>query len=264
MSTSVRRPRPLLDALVLPLAGAAFALIAPMRAQEKPAPKPDPHAHEVPAPKAAPRVVMPGSEPGAPPADAIVLFDGTDLSKWESDRGGAAQWTVADGAMQVKPKAGGIRTKQTFGDVQLHLEWATPSVVKGEGQGRGNSGVFLMGRYEIQVLDSHENTTYFHGQAGSVYKQHAPLVNASRKPGEWQTYDIVFHAPRFDVNGKIAERARFTVFHNGVLVQDHAEVMGITTHEGPPYYEAHPEKLPLGLQDHGDLVKYRNIWIREI
>lgn len=264
MSTSVRRPRPLLAALVLPLAGAAIVLIAPMRAQEKPAPKPDPHAHEVPAPKTAPRVVMPGAEPGAPPADAIVLFDGTDLSRWESDRGGAAQWTVADGAMQVKPKAGGIRTKQTFGDVQLHLEWATPSVVKGEGQGRGNSGVFLMGRYEIQVLDSHENTTYFHGQAGAVYKQHAPLVNASRKPGEWQTYDIVFHAPHFDEHGKVIERARFTVFHNGVLVQDHAEVMGITTHEGPPYYEAHPEKMPLGLQDHGDLVKYRNIWIREI
>jgi hypothetical protein len=224
----------------------------------------DPHAHEVPPPKTAPRVVTPGTMPGAPPADAIVLFDGTDLSKWEADRGGAAQWTVADGAMQVKPGTGGIRTKQPFGSVQLHIEWATPTVVKGESQGRGNSGVFLMGQYEIQVLDSFENPTYFHGQAAGVYKQHAPLVNASRKPGEWQTYDIVFHAPRFDEHGKNIERATFTVFHNGVLVQDHVEVMGITTHEGPPYYEAHPEKLPLGLQDHGDLVRYRNVWVREI
>jgi len=226
--------------------------------------KPDPHAHEVPPPKTAPRMVTPGPAPGAAPSDAIVLFDGSDLSRWEADRGGPAQWTVADGAMQVKPKAGGIHTKQAFGSVQLHVEWATPSVVKGEGQGRGNSGVFLMRQYEVQVLDSFENVTYFHGQAAAVYKQHAPLVNASRKPGEWQTYDIIFHAPEFNEHGKNTRRASFTVFHNGVLVQDHVEVMGITTHEGPPYYEAHAGKLPLGLQDHGDLVRYRNIWVREL
>jgi hypothetical protein len=227
-------------------------------------PQADPHAHEVPPPKTAPRVVTPGANPGAPPSDAIVLFDGRDLSQWEGEKGGAPQWTVADGAMEVKPKTGGIRTKQPFGSVQLHIEWATPSVVKGESQGRGNSGVFLMGQYEIQVLDSFENATYFHGQAAAVYKQHAPLVNASRKPGEWQTYDIIFHAPRFDANGKIIERARFTVLQNGVLAQDNVEVMGITVHMGPPYYEAHAETLPLMLQDHGDLVRYRNIWVREL
>ena len=239
------------------IAGPSAALIS---AQEKP----DAHVHEVPAPKTAPRVVTPGPTLGAPPSDAIVLFDGRDLSKWEGEKGGEPQWTVADGGMQVKPKTGAIRTKQSFGSVQLHIEWATPSEVKGESQGRGNSGVFLMGRYEVQVLDSYENPTYFHGQASAVYKQHAPLVNASRKPGEWQTYDIIFHAPRFNPDGKMIERARFTVLHNGVLVQDNVEVMGITTHEGPPYYEAHPDKLPLSLQDHGDLVRFRNVWVREI
>jgi hypothetical protein len=239
------------------MGGPAAVLIS---AQEKP----DPHAHEVPPPKAAPRVVTPGATPGAPPSDAIVLFDGRDLSRWEAERGGEARWAVADGAMQVQPKTGGIRTKQPFGSVQLHIEWASPSQVKGESQGRGNSGVFLMGRYEIQVLDSYENATYFHGQASAVYKQHAPLVNASRKPGEWQTYDIIFHAPRFNADGKVIERARFTVLHNGVLVQDNVEVMGVTTHEGPPYYEAHPDKMPLMLQDHGDLVRFRNIWVREM
>lgn len=240
--------------------------------QPAPQPKPDPHANEVPPPKVAPRVVTPGATPGAPPSDAIVLFDGKDLSQWESEKdGGPAAWTVADGAMTVKPKAGGIRTKHAFGDVQLHLEWATPEVVKGGGQGRGNSGVFLMANtaaggwgYEVQVLDSFQNQTYFHGQAGSIYKQHAPLVNASRKPGEWQVYDIVFHAPRFDDAGKVVKRATFTVFHNGVLVQNHVEVMGITSHMGPPFYKAHPDKLPISLQDHGDLVRYRNIWVREL
>jgi Domain of Unknown Function (DUF1080) len=248
------------------LAAGAFVFAqqpAPPPAVE--APKPDPHAHEVPAPKAPPRVVTAGVTAGAPPSDAIVLFDGKDLSKRVSEKDGSpAKWTVADGAMTVKPGTGGIKTKQGFGDVQLHIEWAAPSVVKGAGQGRGNSGIFLQSTYECQVLDSYENATYWHGSAGSVYKQHAPLVNASRKPGEWQVYDIVYHAPKFDANGKMVQRATFTVFHNGVLVQDHVEVMGVTTHMGPPYYEAHPDKLPLALQDHGDLVRYRNIWIREI
>jgi len=247
-------------AALLCLAGAHLLLRSEVAAQ----PKPDPHANEVPPPKTAPRVVTPGTGEGAPPSDAIVLFDGTDFSHWEDQKGGPVGWTIVDGAMQVKPKTGGIRTKRAFGDVQLHVEWATPAAVEGKGQERGNSGIFLMGQYEVQVLDSHENPTYFHGQAGAVYKQHAPLVNASRKPGEWQTYDIVFEAPAFNEHGKVVKRAQFTVFHNGVLVQHYAEVMGVTTHMGPPYYNAHSGKLPLGLQDHEDLVRFRNIWIREL
>ena len=148
-----------------------------------------------------------GAGPGAPPSDAIVLFDGTDLSKWEKEKGGGpAAWTVADGAMVVKPKTGGIRTKQGFGDVQLHIEWATPSPARGSGQDRGNSGVFFQSTYEVQVLDSFENETYWHGSAGSVYKQYAPLVNASRKPGEWQVYDIVYHAPAFNADGRVTKQ----------------------------------------------------------
>jgi hypothetical protein len=260
-------PRHRLLVSVLAVVFAAAASV-PLLAQ----PKPDPHANEVPPPSSPPRVVAPGAQPGSAPADALVLFDGTDLSAWVSERDGSpAAWTVENGVMVVKPKAGGIRTKQAFGDVQLHIEWATPAEVKGQGQGRGNSGVFLMANtaaggqgYEVQVLDSYENATYWHGMAGSVYKQHAPLVNASRKPGEWQVYDIVFRAPRFNADGKVVRRASFTVFHNGVLVQDNADVMGITTHQGPPYYKAHPDKLPISLQDHGDLVRFRNIWVREL
>jgi hypothetical protein len=192
----MRRHRLFASLLAVPFAAAASAMLI---AQQKP----DPHANEVPPPSQPPRVVTPGPQPGAPPSDAIVLFDGKDLSAWVSERDASpAQWTVGDGAMTVKPGAGGIRTKQAFGDVQLHIEWASPAEVKGEGQGRGNSGVFLMANtaaggqgYEIQVLDSYQNATYWHGMAGSVYKQHAPLVNASRKPGEWQVYDIVFRGP---------------------------------------------------------------------
>jgi hypothetical protein len=261
MSVVARSVFAVLVGLALTVTFGGAPSIAPMSAQQ---PQPEQHIHEVPPPKVAPRVVTPGTTPGAPPSDAIVLFDGKDLSGWETEKAGPAQWTLVDGAMEVKPKAGGIRTKQPFGDCQLHIEWATPSVVKGQGQGRGNSGVFLMGRYEVQVLDSFENETYFHGQAAGVYKQHAPLVNATRKPGEWQTYDIIFHRPHFDNGGKMIKRGTFTVLHNGVLVQDHVEVMGVTTHVGPPYYEAHPDKLPLMLQDHGDLVRYRNVWIREL
>ena len=166
--------------------------------------------------------------------------------------------------MQVKPKTGGIQTKDAFGSVQLHIEFATPTVVKGEGQGRGNSGIFLMNTYEIQVLDSYQNPTYFHGQAGSIYKQHTPLVNPIRKPGEWNVYEIVFHAPKFDEDGKLLQRATFTAFLNGVLVQDHVEVMGVTAHDRPPYYEKHADKMPIGLQDHGDLVRFRNIWVTAV
>ncbi len=159
---------------------------------------------------------------------------------------------------------GSIRTREEFGDVQLHVEWRSPATIEGDGQGRGNSGVFLQKRYEVQVLDSFENRTYANGQAASVYKQHSPLVNATRPPGEWQTYDIIFRAPRFDADGKLTHPAYLTVFHNGVLVQDHAEVEGLTVYIGAPYYDAHPPKQPLSLQDHGNPVSFRNIWLREL
>lgn len=200
----------------------------------------------------------------SPPSDAIVVFDGNDLSAWERTNGEPAGWEVKDGIMTVVPGTGDIRTKAGFGDIQLHLEWRTPEVVEGEGQGRGNSGVFLMGLYEVQILDSYENHTYPNGQAASVYKQHIPLVNASRKPGEWQTYDIIFTAPRFSGNGRVTHPARVTVLHNGVLVQNNIEIWGNTKYIGLPEYKVHEEKLPLRLQDHSDLVSFRNIWIREL
>lgn len=216
-------------------------------------------------PKKEPVVVTPGAKVGDPPSDAIILFDGKDLSGWKSQRDGSeAKWKVQDGYMEVVPRTGGIQSKFEFGDCQLHIEWATPSVVKGEGQGRGNSGIFLMGHYEIQVLDSFQNTTYFHGQAGSIYKQHAPLVNASRKPGEWQSYDIIFQSPQFDEQGKVTRYARMTAFHNGVLIQNNSQIYGETWHDKPALYLAHPNKGPLALQDHGDLVRFRNIWVRPL
>jgi hypothetical protein len=214
---------------------------------------------EIPPPKEEPKVI----DAGPPPSDAIVLFDGKDLSAWEGAKKGPAKWAVQDGVMTING-TGNISTKREFGDCQLHVEWATPSEVKGEGQGRGNSGVILLGRYEVQVLDSYENKTYFHGQAGAIYKQYAPLVNVCRKPGEWQTYDIIFHAPRFDESKKLLKPATVTVLQNGVLVQDHAEIKGVTSFVGAPRYEAHPLKQPLVLQDHHNPVRYRNIWIREL
>ena len=217
-----------------------------------------------PAPKTEPPIVTPGKGSSDPPSDAIVLFNGQNLSRWQSADSTAAKWKVIDGYAEVAPGAGDIQTRDRFGDVQLHIEWATPAVPKGEGQERGNSGVFLMGQYEIQVLDSYENKTYYHGQAGSVYKQYAPLVNASRKPGEWQTYDIVFHAPKFDEQGKVIDRARVTVVHNGVLIQNNVEIYGITYNDRPAIYIAHPPQLPLRLQDHGNPIRYRNIWIRRL
>lgn len=216
--------------------------------------------------KPAPPIVTPGATSALPPSDAIVLFEGTNLDAWESERrtGQPAGWTVAEGAMTVKPGSGGIRTKQGFGSCQLHLEWRSPVVVKGEGQGRGNSGVFLMGQYEVQILDSYENVTYSNGQAASVYKQHAPLVNASRKPGEWQSYDIIFTAPEFYEDGRVRRPAQVTVLHNGVLVQHNATLLGSTQYIGLPSYKKHEATLPIGLQDHGDLVSFRNIWVREL
>lgn len=213
-----------------------------------------------------PPVVDPGpAGPPVPvPSDAVVLFDGKDLSNWTTDKGTPATWTVRDGYMEVARKSGSIQTKQGFGDCQLHVEWATPSPAVGQGQDRGNSGVFLMNTYEVQVLDSYNSKTYADGTAAAIYGQYPPLVNASRKPGEWQTYDIVFHAPRFDANGALVSPARLTVFHNGVLAQDDEELTGPTAHKARPPYKAHADKLPLSLQDHSHPVRYRNIWIREL
>lgn len=198
------------------------------------------------------------------PADAVVLFDGRNLDAWESVKGGPATWQLADGNMIVTARSGFIRSKAAFGDMQLHLEFRTPAEVKGNGQGRGNSGIYFMGLYEVQVLDSYNNPTYVNGQAGAVYKQHIPLVNASRPPGEWQTYDIVFVAPRFGPGGVVDTAARLTVFHNGVLVQHDVEVKGLTNHRGFPAYKPHAAKLPLELQDHSNPIAFRNIWVREI
>ena len=212
-----------------------------------------------------PPVVTPG-EGTQPPSDAIVLFDGTDLSKWENAKGKKAQWFVNkdEGCVTVEPKTGIIQTKQEFGDIQLHIEWRTPAIVKGRGQGRGNSGIFLQGRYELQVLDSYRNQTYSNGQAGSIYKQGIPLANACKGPGEWQTYDVVFTAPRFNDDGSVKTPAYITVFQNGILVQNHFEIQGSTEYRGEPAYHAHPLKQPLSLQDHGNPVSYRNIWVREL
>ena len=215
-----------------------------------------------------PHIVRVGTLAGpvAPPSDAIVLFDGKSLADWRSGdiAHGPAKWRVVDGYMEVVAGAGSIETVRGFGDAQLHVEWQAPAPPRGEGQDRGNSGVFLMGRYEVQVLDSHGNVTYPDGQASAIYGQYPPLVNASRAPGEWQTYDIVFHAPRFDAQGKLLSPARITVLHNNVLVHDNVTLTGPTAHQQRPPYEAHPDKLPISLQDHGHPVRYRNIWIREL
>ncbi|MCF7668642.1 MAG: DUF1080 domain-containing protein [Verrucomicrobia bacterium] len=203
--------------------------------------------------------VTPGAD-GAPPSDAIVLFDGSDTSKWKGDGGGAVKWKVENGYMQVNG-TGNILTKDEFGDCQLHVEWSVPKDITGDDQGRGNSGVYLQGRYEIQVLDSYNNKTYFDGQAGAFYGNSAPLVNPCRKPGEWQTYDIIFHAPTPDPEGDGIIPGSFTVLFNGVLVQDHVPVKGSTT---ASMFTGATAKGPLTLQDHGSPVRYRNIWLRPL
>ena len=215
-----------------------------------------------------PPVVDPGP-PGTmqrPPSDAIVLFGGQSLSGWRSadSSGKPARWKLADDYMEVAAGTGNIASVREFGDVQLHIEWMAPVPAHGEGQERGNSGVFLMGIYEVQVLDSYHNTTYPDGQAGAIYGQYPPLVNASRPPGEWQTYDIVFHRPHFDANGNVTSKARMTILHNGVLVQDNVVLTGPTAHKARPPYARHADRLPLILQDHADPVRYRNIWVREL
>jgi len=199
-----------------------------------------------------------------PPKDAIVLFDGSNLSQWRAADSSAAKWTVRDGYVEVKPGTGTMQTARGFGDVQLHIEWATPAEVKGESQERGNSGIFLMTMYELQVLDSYQNDTYPDGQAGAIYGENPPLVNATRPPGQWQEYDIVFRRPRFKADGSLEKPARMTVFLNGVLIQDNFELVGPTANKARPPYKAHADKLPLTLQDHGNPVRYRNIWVREL
>ncbi len=213
-----------------------------------------------------PAVVTPPGQslPVPAPGDAVVLFDGTDLSNWKRSDGGPAKWRVRDGYMETVGGSGPVITRQAFGDVQLHLEWATPAPAVGKGQGRGNSGVYLMGLYEIQVLDSYQSDTYADGQAAAIYGQAPPLFNASRCPGEWQTYDIYFRRPRFDTSGALLQPARVTVIHNGILVQNNMDFNGPTAWLQQQPYKAHADKLPLTLQDHSNPVRFRNIWVREL
>lgn len=221
----------------------------------------DPKATEVWTP--VPPVVTPGDN-GTAPSDAIVLFDGKNLDEWTNEKGDTAGWTVHDGFVTIKPGTGSIISKKQFADCQLHIEWQTPAEVEGEGQERGNSGVYLQNRYELQVLDSYNNPTYTNGQAGSIYKQYVPLVNSSRKPGEWQSYDIIYTAPRFNDDGTLRSPAYITVLQNDVLIQNHVEIKGSTLHVGQPKYEKHPFRQPILLQNHGNPVSYRNIWIRDL
>ncbi len=220
-------------------------------------------AHDLTRPK--PAVVTPGqSAMTTPPSDAVVLFDGKDLSQWSDMKGEPSKWKVENGYMEISKGGGDIRTKQGFGDVQLHIEWAAPVSNAGKGQDYGNSGVYLMNKYEVQVLDSYQNETYADGQAAAIYGQAPPLVNASRKQGEWQSYDIVFRRPRFATDGKLLQPARITVLHNGVLVHDNVTLWGPTNWMEYDPYAAHEDKLPISLQDHGHPVRYRNIWLREL
>lgn len=217
-----------------------------------------------------PPVVDPGvpstpSQAGRAPSDAVVLFDGSDLSEWVALNGEPTRWVVKEDAMECLPGSGYVRTLECFGECQLHLEFATPARLKGSSQGRGNSGVFFGGtRYEIQVLDSYENTTYADGSCGAIYNQHPPRVNASRPPGEWQTYDIVWTPPCFADDGSVLSPPRVTAFHNGVLIHQNAELFAETAWLDRPPLQPHPRKLPIALQDHGNPVRYRNIWVRTL
>ncbi len=257
--------KPTLLTAVLP--ALAFAADHPLGYQDTPfIPGTKWHVHDGERPQ--PKIVTPGepSTPekvGTPPSDAIVLFDGKDLSKWRNAKGEDAAWKVEDGIMEVVPKTGDIFTRDEFGpDVQLHVELATPPPM-GDGQDRGNSGVFLYGRYEIQVLDSYDNPTYPDGQATAIYGYQPPLVNACRPPGVWQTYDIIFEGPRF-ADGKLEKPAYVTVLHNGVVTQNHIALIGDTSHRQVGTYHAHGEKGPIKLQDHENPMRFRNLWIREL
>ena len=250
-----------IKAIVLIILAAGFTLIAVKCLSQKERPEDT----EVWSP--VPPKVTPG-QGTQPPSDAVVLFDGNSMDAWNIPEN--TEWTVHDGMVTVTPsmekKASpvSITSKEAFGDCQLHVEWMAPEEIDSSGQRRGNSGIILQQRYEIQVLDSWENQTYVNGMAGSVYKQHIPLVNACRPPGKWQTYDIIYKAPRFDEEGKLLSPAYVTVIHNGVLIQNHVEIQGSIKHVGQPEYKAHPLEVPLGLQDHGNAVSYRNIWIRKL
>jgi hypothetical protein len=222
--------------------------------------------HDINRPR--PAIVTPGTagtaaQPGKAPSDAVILFDGRNLDAWQAEKGGPASWKVENGYMEVAGHSGDIVSKQKFGDYQLHVEFCEPSPAKGESQERGNSGVFLAGLYEIQVLDSYDNPTYADGQAAAIYGQTPPLVNVARPPGEWQSYDIVFTAPRFS-DGKLATPGYVTVFHNGVLTQNHTALLGRTVHHALPQWAPHDLNMPVKLQDHGMPVRFRNIWIRPL
>lgn len=260
--------------LTLAAAGAAFLALA----QDKPKGRTAPlgysdtpvipgqkwKVHDIDRPR--PRIVTPGAQYGQPPSDAVVLFDGKDLSKWQNNRRGQlteAKWKVANGAVECVGGTGDLVSKEKFGDAQYHIEWAAPTEVDGTSQWRGNSGILIMSRYEVQVLDSFNNPTYADGQAGAIYGWWPPLVNPTRKPGEWQAYDIIFQAPRFD-GGKLSKPAYVTVMLNGVVLHHHQEIGGPMAHRVVRPYEAHPAEEPLSLQDHDTKVRYRNIWVRRL
>jgi hypothetical protein len=241
---------------------ALFLLVPAMAVAQVNNPNVKPELTEVWSP--VPPRVTPAAAIGQPPSDALVLFDGHDLSNWESVNGGPAEWTVGNGEFVVAPKAGSIQTREKFGDVQLHVEWRVPVLPSDrKGQDRGNSGIFLDGLYEVQVLDTLDNKTYVNGEAGSIYKQYAPLVNALKPAPEWQAYDIIFMAPRFYQDGTLAEPARMTVFLNGILVQNNVYLQGPTEYRGIPKYVAHGPG-PLMLQAHNNEVHYRNLWLRKL
>ncbi|MGH7495677.1 MAG: family 16 glycoside hydrolase [bacterium] len=212
-----------------------------------------------------PVVTPPKNDSSAPPpSDATILFDGKDLSQWSDMKGEPAKWKVENGYMEIGKESGDIRTRMGWGDVQLHVEWAAPTRAQDQGQSQGNSGVYLMGQYEVQVLDSYQSQTYADGQAAGIYGQYPPLVNACRAPGEWQSFEIIFRRPRFAGDGKLVRPARLTVLHNGMLVQDNVALWGPTNWLEYNPYQAHPDRLPISLQDHGSPVRYRNIWLREL
>jgi hypothetical protein len=221
--------------------------------------------HSMERPK--PPVVFPGAMgTSTPPSDAIVLFGSRSLEAWRTTNAtaGPAPWRVRGGYFEVAPGTGGIQTKERFGDVQLHIEWSAPRPEAGASQDRGNSGVFLMGRYEVQILDSYESESYADGMAGAIYGQYPPSVNPTRAPGEWNSYDIIFHRPRFDGSGRVTSAARMTVFFNGVLVHDDVALLGPTSNARRDPYVAHDAALPISLQDHDHKVKFRNIWVRRL
>ncbi|HEU4700467.1 MAG TPA: DUF1080 domain-containing protein [Gemmatimonadales bacterium] len=255
-----------LGALAL-AASAGLSSIAMAQQPDSAAPKEWPlHSMERPRPPVV--TPAPAGAPVPPPSDAIVLLDGAGrargLAEWEGAGGGPARWTVHDGYVEVAPGTGSIRTKRAFGSVQLHVEWAVPTPPRGESQERGNSGVFLMSHYEVQILDSWHNDTYPDGWVAAIYGQTPPLVSAARRPGEWQTYDIVFHRPLFAPDGRVLRPATITVLHNGVLVQDHTVITGWTEHDHRATYKPHPDRLPLVLQDHENPTRFRNVWVREL